>query len=764
MSSHPSNAFQEVPLSPPPSNQKSIPEQSNKFNSPRHHFPIIPCECPPSPARISSSSAQEAHLDNVLPNCDTPAKASLEPRLALRDSIGRTALVVLLGGTALILASAAFLAFLWFGAGPTWEGESASWVWRRIALNGWTPQATTLNALVIQTIVAAQAAVCTSMLAGVILERGSVPRDKVAHLSIMRAASEGPISIVSLALFSKKLRMIARAEFFLGLLLLLETAVIQFSSTILLSDMLDTNLIGDVTTVPLQSFVSPNQQRITTTQHLFSVVDPNFAIYGEGRSNTTVMPNSHGLSDTGTIDRVLLPISKPQDRTAVRTYQGGAVVFSSRVACMRPEIRNFEFGQSFWTEHEGSNFGELNATLDYGLSLKNIGVDDACGPEHCPLVYFGCNLPGAYDGYGWQSIFCSMGGVGGLMWPFNEGPQRTVENEPWSINSSIFLVFSTNMKNSDWEVADYRGIFADGSLDDPVASEHEEWMSYEIMPTLFLNASLCFQTYSLEYSDVKLIATGDLMEPGFTYDSHTGGIDTSTVQTFFGTSEHRGNSDERGILQVREIQTRPFGDINDSQIITMNQLRTSIYQEIVSEPVVNSTRLACYHCSCGNVWPIHSELSQLLGNILNSTARAADMIQTYASSMAFTVYHQKQKTFVGLEDVFMSSVKTVLTAKSCRSHTGCWGLLSVIALIAVHLVIIVVSTALYVSQTRFSRQSNVWHAIAQLSSEDLRDIILESSNQSDKAFAQAIKKDGNNYTVRVGKLQGSGKVGVFRCE
>ena len=130
-------------------------------------------------------------------------------------------------------------------------------------------------------------------------------------------------------------------------------------------------------------------------------------------------------------------------------------------------------------------------------------------------------------------------------------------------------------------------------------------------------------------------SAGSLSEPEFTYDLQTGGINTDKVQSFFGIQ-----TGERGILQAQEIQPRVSHGINSSQDFTLDQLRVKIYNEIQGEPLVNSTVLSCYHCSTGNVFPIHPDVSRLLGNTINSTGRAADVIQTYISSAAFTVYHK----------------------------------------------------------------------------------------------------------------------------
>ena len=129
-----------------------------------------------------------------------------------------------------------------------------------------------------------------------------------------------------------------------------------------------------------------------------------------------------------------------------------------------------------------------------------------------------------------------------------------------------------------------------------------------------------------------------------------------------------------------------------------------------------------------------------------------------------TVYRQSLKTFAKSDKVAVSSACTVLTANLCRAHGGCSGFISVIILLAVHLATVTIITALYISQTRFSRHSNAWHAVAQLVSNDLYSVLLRSSNLSDQDVTRFIEKEGNNDMVAVGKLQGSSRVEFSRSE
>lgn len=161
MSDDTSNPHQNIPLSPPLSDHGSISEHGNNSFGSQHHSDN-PGEDTVAPALALASSEEEANLGEPVLKYDVPVKPVSEPRLPLNQSIGKAGLATIFGGMVLILALVAFLAFLWFGAGTSFEGKSAPWVWRRIALHGWVPQVTTLIALVLRTIVAAQAVACTS--------------------------------------------------------------------------------------------------------------------------------------------------------------------------------------------------------------------------------------------------------------------------------------------------------------------------------------------------------------------------------------------------------------------------------------------------------------------------------------------------------------------------------------------------------------------------------------------------------------------------
>ncbi len=606
-----------------------------------------------------------------------------------------------------------------------------------------------------------------AVLAGLILERSFVSRSKVAHFSIIRATTTGPTTLMHLILSSQNIRTIFKIESLLALLLLLNSTGLQFSSTILLSDIYGTVVTGDKGAVEVRNFYSANQQSITRNEHFYKTLQPIFAVYGELPSNTTRMPSANGLSDTGIIERAFLPIGESQERIAVRSFEGEATAFSLRTACMRPDIRDFEFGVYEWVDSEedsgkGEVFGQFNATLDYGLSIRKTGANDTCGSQDCPAIPFSCYLSGAFDGDEWQSTFCFIGGVGGTLWPPEEGPGSTSLDNPWAVNSSIYLVFSNNMRTVDWVTADSLGSLYNYSLIASTASDYEEWRSYQLIPGRFLNASLCFQSYSLGLASVRMAATGAIMEPNITRDLDTGRTNTDAVQTYFGTDPTRPEPGQRGILQIETIQSQPLGSQDESRNITLRKVGEMMYEELVMDPYSNVSLLACYHCTCGSVAEFHIDLTTVLANTINSTLRAADILQTNLFSIAMTVYYQSLETFTVPENVTISSIRTVMTAQGCKIRGGCSGFVSVLTLLAVHITVILVITTLYTMRTRFSKPSNVWCAVSQLASDELCDVMDTSGGLSDKIVAQGMEREGKDYAVKIGNLPGSKGVGVLR--
>lgn len=102
--------------------------------------------------------------------------------LPMKQSLGLSGSIVIIGGTIGLLGVYAFLTFLWFGYGTKSRAANATWAWRQIALRGYMEQVISLAALVLTVIISLHATVCTSMTAALVLEKRSVPQAKVITL------------------------------------------------------------------------------------------------------------------------------------------------------------------------------------------------------------------------------------------------------------------------------------------------------------------------------------------------------------------------------------------------------------------------------------------------------------------------------------------------------------------------------------------------------------------------------------------------------
>ncbi|KAI0532214.1 hypothetical protein GGR58DRAFT_523421 [Xylaria digitata] len=689
-------------------------------------------------------------------------------RLPLNESLGISGLTILFGGLMLILAAVALLTLLWFGGGSSPEASHALWPWRSLVLRGWTPQSITLIALAIRTIVTAQAAVCTSMLAGILIEKHFIQRTQVAQLSVLRGINDGPLSLLRLLISSRCIKPFTRVDSVIMCILLLVVMALQFSSTILLLDVQNTGVTSGIAPVLTQSLYNPAQQLRSSTAHFYMKQQPVFAAFGESRTNSAVTPNAYGFSDTGLIEQAFLPFRSPVDRATLRYYQGQASILKSRVSCMRPDLSLFQYQTDFWEEWEDNYWAVFNGTVNYVASLIASGKQPPYNSNEYPPLSFRCEVPGALDGYGWQSSLCLVTGVGGSLGSEDKGSEIGL-TDPWSVNSTIYLAIATDITREEWESIDESGATKENPVIVEATADQGEWRSYTVAPGRFVNVSLCFHNFNVDHTYVNMKALGSVTEPQVTYSSQNGAPDTSVVRAHLGADSSQSEYGERGILQLTR-QPAPLGENStadqdeeraNARNFTISQLNSLIWGELIGGMEPNTTIMICGHCiSAGQ--SLHEEITNVLEDIVNFTGRAADVIQSYVSIISSSIYYDFQKIFVTSEEPHVSSVRTVLTANNCKARNGCAGFSSVVALLLVHMTCVGIVTVLYMKQTRFSRYGNIWHAICQLSSAELSDTLETSKHLGDKEVEAGMVEEGKDYMVKVGRCSSTNRVEVLR--
>lgn len=149
-------------------------------------------------------------------------------------------------------------AFLWYG--------NSEEIWKRIVTSAWVTRAVAITTLVIRTAVDFQAAIGSEILASLVLEcKQGLPLDQAAKISPMRASGTGSWSFAWFAIGNtwgagfhhhRQYGLLA-----IAVCLLLMTTLLQFSSTLLLSDLKAGSLEG-------HGFVSQVRSLGSRTMHV----------------------------------------------------------------------------------------------------------------------------------------------------------------------------------------------------------------------------------------------------------------------------------------------------------------------------------------------------------------------------------------------------------------------------------------------------------------------------------------------------------------
>lgn len=359
------------------------------------------------------------------------------------------------------------------------------------------------------------------MLAALVLEKRATQKTRVATLSILRAINDGPGRLAYLMMGSKTLAIFQYIEFWLIVLLVTMTVALQFLSTILLTDVYDFTVVGDLKDLQVRSLLSPKTTRddVGHTMELLSFYsgETTFPLFSEtvAAPSAELQPSEKGLSDTGLKQKGLLPLDSGDSRMGARHYQGNAMVFNSRTACMPPNISASLFAQN-WTASVGDEeqvygYGWMSGELDYSQTLENAGIIDA--PQYNTSTYFECGVPGVTTkgNEEWQSVFCLVSGVGGSIAAIHltedMAPYWDATTDPWSSPSNlVYLVISTTVMGDDWLSMDGLAV-SEGST-------YGEWTSFEAIPGKYVNISVCFPAFNVERHNVRMDTTGTaLREP-----------------------------------------------------------------------------------------------------------------------------------------------------------------------------------------------------------------------------------------------------------
>jgi hypothetical protein len=214
-------------------------------------------------------------------------------------------------------------------------------------IQGWATRSVAVTTLVLRTCVDLQAAIGFAILASLLLEsKSGIHLSQTASISPMRTGSTSPWTLVRCVL-EEFWRSTAQSRrnyhvYAMATCLLITTSVLQFSSTLLLSDLKLGPLIGtaDPSQVrPGLSYPVGGMERIARDS-AWTTNPPNFATFGEYHEQPSEADD--GMADTGMLLRAFLPYSSTELRQSLATYTANALTLDARVACQAPYITDFQ--------------------------------------------------------------------------------------------------------------------------------------------------------------------------------------------------------------------------------------------------------------------------------------------------------------------------------------------------------------------------------------------------------------------------------------
>jgi len=418
-------------------------------------------------------------LQAVGPGDESWSHGTRRTRRRLRDAVGLLSASAILLGATVIAAATGILALLWEGAMKAAAGAEPPPTWQHIVDSGWVTRTVTICSAAIRMAMGAQIGVMTSMLASLLLERYTVALEHTALLSVGRALSLQPMSMLY---FQARTLWDSSRLLVLPLLVVsvFVAAALPFLSTILLSDFALVNISGG--TVSEMRAYAGTQADVALD--VWRSMPAQYARFAEYTEAPTV--DEH-IDDTGLALRAFLPFASAVTRESMREYSGMAAVLDSRVTCVSPKTfavyslrqalldgparTNNSFVETFAVD--GSVRFQRNQTGPlFDISDGTLGPDAETDAD---LVEFTCAITTnthAPDIMPWNISVCSTPMSGSIVFRPFFGYADLI----W------FLVLNVTPPVGDWSsLSNEKGEATDVAENDTTTVRHGPWTTTSIL-------------------------------------------------------------------------------------------------------------------------------------------------------------------------------------------------------------------------------------------------------------------------------------------
>ncbi|KAI0146284.1 hypothetical protein GGR57DRAFT_291507 [Xylariaceae sp. FL1272] len=692
-------------------------------------------------------------------NC--PKLTSAIQNCPIVRSLGFFGFTTIFGGSLLIFATVLFITYLWAGGRRGVDGIDAPYVWRLIAVNGWATRSVTLSSLLLRVVTAAQATVCSSLVAGLLIEKRQTPISQLARLSITRGMNSGPLQLIlRTTVFSKSAMRFFCLESCLLVILAVVGLAVQFSSTILLSDFELTNIARLPVISGINYTLSPEAIDATLQSIASEVIDyQTFALFGEARLAQMTTPDSRGFYDGGTMRRSFLPL-RETDRTSLNSIRGPVYTLSTRVSCMRPSVKATPIA---FVTTEG-NFTAIEGSIDYDQTFERAGVGkiDTCSSgtnqSGCWLSEFNTTIAAKVDNSStWASSLFQLKGSGidsgWLETPDMDGNYSALALQAWP-----FLLFTTNAMATTWLDYQHKNI----TISPPTGID--EWNSYEISPGIKLNATFCLASLKTTMDNTRLLQTAnDLSTEPLVQTSVIPNVTEvmRAIDMLGGNVEHKTLSERRVLSIATDQDERLFPTssndtpgVNDDRVnATLDRLRQGLWLATNSDTPKISFAVCGDDCSS---YGYHlSQGTQKVGEyVINHSGRPSTVIETFFTMAAQEIYYYFLPAFDVAADFESMSVGMYEVPRSWK------GFSVVVALLVINLLCISTITAIFLVRSRFTRCGDVWHTVSQIISTPVLGVVDQCGNANDPVVRE--KLGDRDFLVRLVQDDRTGRITVER--
>ncbi len=692
---------------------------------------------------------------------EPPETAILQAHNQQSDStlprrLGLWSVSVLIAGTILILGVVGFLIFLW-------SDPRENTVWRRIVIASWMTRSITLSGLAIRGAVSAQAAVMTSMLAAIALSRAEVLLPDLAAVSITRYAASGPQNLL-LSLSGAFYRRKGITVWLLAAILSVTTASLQFTSTILLSD-LSVRMIHDIPVTALvnaawNSSVFRDFDFAPGTSSLLlrnPTIYPTFAEYRENPYYDNY------IYDTGPSFRGLLPIQATTSRGVLRNYSGPATVLDTRTICVKPQVLGYP-NISF---------------IDMPSSLGNIyiGVRGVIGlaPEMKANQYirdqawtgfFNCTVPlPVYD-----SIVDHVDDdyntyAAEEEWPVAICPIETLGDKPVKLPLGIFsyttnywstyLVLNSTGSYGSWQYA-LVGKRQNMTLHATSGDSDGEWAKWGLSKwtPAMLSMSLCFYAHDSKDIAITASSTENHTEADIGWSGEKEWYDTTDIRRSLGLASDVSDGPPQGYGHLQMMKPtaealnttfRPLGYGGNELVMTWAVERDMIQNQNTSIYMCSK----CFHYDFNSdpkyIQEVHPLLAAIINDVFRYTRRPALALQTLFTILTAMPYYDQLPGFDGKAD----ATSTVFVERLMPTSRP--GLIAVLIVLALHLLLLALVVILFIftaGRTVTGYIGSSWLAVSQVATDPaVRGWVSTSTARSDQAMHAYLRRAGRDKEV-----------------